>query len=65
MFKKMLKEKGVTQCVLAQKLGVHKTLISQWCHGKSKPSIYQVPKIAETVGVSTEEVIRCFQKKMC
>ena len=63
MFKKLMKEKGVTQCVLAQKLGVHQTLISQWCHGKSKPSIYQVPKIAETMGVTSDEVIRCFSKK--
>lgn len=62
MFKKLMKENGVTQCALAKKLGVHQTLISQWCHGKSKPSIYQVPKIAETMGVTSDEVIRCFSK---
>lgn len=63
LFKRLLKEKGITQAVLAQKLGVHQTLISQWCHGKSKPSILQVPVIAETVGVSAEEVIGCFSEK--
>ena len=59
-FKYLLKEKNVTQCVVAKKLGVHQTLISQWCVGKGKPTIEQAPVIAKELGVSVEDVIACF-----
>lgn len=58
--KSLLKEKGITQEALARELDVHQTLISQWCHGKSKPNIYQVNAMAKYIGVSVEEIIECF-----
>ena len=62
-FKQFLKDHAMTQQELADKLGVHQTLISQWCHGKTKPSIYQVRDIARHVGVSIEAVMACFEKE--
>jgi len=58
--KALLKEKKVTQEALAKDLGVHQTLISQWCHGKSRPNIYQVNAMAKVIGVSLEEISECF-----
>jgi transcriptional regulator with XRE-family HTH domain len=59
-FKNLLKEKRVTQCAIAEKLGVHQTLISQWCVGKGKPTIKQTTIIAKELDVSVEVVIACF-----
>ena len=61
-FKALLKEKQVTQLDMAEKLGVHQTLISLWCRGKCKPSISCVKKISELLGASLEEVISCFEE---
>lgn len=61
-FKKLLKEKNITQTMLAGALGVHQTLISQWCHGKSKPNIYQVSAMAKYINVSIEDIVNCFEK---
>ena len=61
-FKKLLKEKNITQAMLAGALGVHQTLISQWCHGKSKPNIYQVSAMAKYINISIEDIVNCFEK---
>ena len=61
-FKKLLKEKNITQAMLSGALGVHQTLISQWCHGKSKPNIYQVSAMAKYINVSIEDIVNCFEK---
>lgn len=58
--KELLKEKSVTQEALARELGIHQTLISQWCHGRCKPNIYQASAMAKCIGVSVEEIIGCF-----
>ena len=59
-FKRLLKEAKVTQEELAEELGVHQTLVSLWCCGKGKPSIIQTVAIAKFLGVSVEEIIKCF-----
>ena len=59
-FKTLLKSKKVTQNDMASQLGVHQTLISQWCQGKGKPSIVQVPAIAKLLGITADAVIACF-----
>lgn len=58
--KELLKEKGITQEKLASDLKVHQTLISQWCHGKCKPNIIQAATMAKAIGVSVEEISKCF-----
>lgn len=62
-FKTLLKEKQVTQLDLAEKLGVHQTLISLWCRGKCKPSVSCVKDISDALGASLEQVVSCFEKK--
>ena len=62
-FKEMMINKKITQNELADRLGVHQTLISQWCCGKGMPSIMQVGTVAEVLGVPVTEVIACFEKK--
>ena len=59
-FKLLLKNSKITQNDMAKSLGVHQTLVSQWCCGKGKPSIIQTAAIAKLLGVSVEEVIKCF-----
>lgn len=61
--KELLKEKGITQDKLAQELGVHQTLISQWCHGKCKPNIYQATAMAQVLGVGVDDIAKCFSEK--
>ena len=62
-FKELLKNNHITQNELARELGVHQTLISQWCSGKGKPSILHVAALSRYIGVSTDIVIDCFNKK--
>ena len=61
--KRLLKEKNITQTELSKELGVHQTLISQWCHGKSKPNIYQTSAMAKYMNLSAEDIINCFEKE--
>lgn len=60
-FKQLLKEKRKTQQEIAKTIGVHQTLISQWCTGKGCPNIHQVSIISNYLCVSVEEIINCFE----
>ena len=61
--KNLLKENNITQSMIAEALGVHQTLISQWCHGKSKPNINQASDMAKYMGVSIDAIANCFKKE--
>ena len=45
---------------LARKLNVKQNTISNWENEKSKPDIIMTTKLAEVLGVTTDEVIACF-----
>ncbi|MFI3128424.1 MAG: helix-turn-helix transcriptional regulator [Bacillota bacterium] len=62
MFKELMKEKSIKQQVLADKLNVSQVLISKWVNGMCQPQIDMLPSIAKVLGVSIEEVVKCFQK---
>ena len=62
MFEELRKESGLTQMELARKLNVKQNTISNWENGKSKPDIIMTTKLAEVLGVTTDEVIACFVK---
>lgn len=62
MLKELRKESGLTQMELAHKLNVKQNTISNWENGKSKPDIIMTTKLAEVLGVTTDEVIACFVK---
>lgn len=61
MFQKLRKEVGVTQEVLATKLGVTRSTIAMWETGKSKPRTSDLYLLAEILGVSVEKVLDCFK----
>lgn len=60
-FKALLKKHNVKQVELAKKCGVHQTRISQWCCGDGKPSLSHAMTIAKYLGVSIDEVAKCFK----
>ncbi len=57
--KELIKEKGKTQQQIADELGYHQTLVSQWCHGKTRPPLHAVVKLAKILEVSLETVVEC------
>ena len=51
------KEKGMTQNDLAQKLNVTDKAVSKWERNLSCPDINSIPKLAEVLDVSVEELL--------
>ena len=51
------RDKGITQDVLAEFLGVSKASISKWENGVSLPDIMQLPRIASFYGISIDELM--------
>ena len=51
-------EKGLTQLELGEKLGVTDKAVSKWERDISCPDIGSIPRLAEVLGVSVEELLR-------
>ena len=63
----MLKELRVAcgfkrQAEFCKALGEKQSTVATWETGRSKPDIITTTKIAEVLGVTTDEVIACFVK---
>ena len=52
------KELGVTQMELAEKMGVTDKAVSKWERDLSYPDISSLPKLAEILGVSVDELMQ-------
>ena len=52
------KERGMTQLELAEKMGVTDKAVSKWERDLSCPDIRSLPTLAETLGVSIEELMQ-------
>ena len=52
------KEKGMTQLELAKELGVTDKAVSKWERDLCCPDISSIPKLAEVLGVSVDELIQ-------
>ena len=52
------KEKGMTQLDLAEKMGVTDKAVSKWERDLSFPDISSIPKLAEILGVSVDELMQ-------
>jgi ribosome-binding protein aMBF1 (putative translation factor) len=50
--------RGLTQQDLAQELGVSTSTVSRWLNGVTRPNRRSLPMLAETLGVSTQELVR-------
>ena len=63
MLKELRKKAGFSQNELAEKISVLQNTISNWENGVSRPSLDVIPKLANVLGVTVEEVVKCFEKK--
>ncbi len=52
------KRKGMTQAELAEKLGVTDKAVSKWERGLSCPDIGSLPRLAEVLDLSVEELMQ-------
>ena len=52
------KEKGMTQLELAEQMGVTDKAVSKWERDLSFPDVSSLPKLAEILGVTVEELIQ-------
>lgn len=52
------KEKGLTQAVMAEKLGISNRTISKWENGDGMPDISILSDVAGILGVSVDELLR-------
>ena len=52
------KEKGLTQAQLAEKMGVTDKAVSKWERDQTCPDMYAIPKLAEVLGISVEQLVQ-------
>ena len=52
-------EKGLSQSQMGELLGVTNKAVSKWENGSAKPNTALIPKIAEILGVTVEELFAC------
>jgi transcriptional regulator with XRE-family HTH domain len=57
------REKGITQEEMAEKLGVSPQAVSKWENDNSCPDIMLLPKIADMLGVTVDELLSDSPKK--
>ena len=58
MISSLRKEKGMTQLDLADEMGVTDKAVSKWERDISCPDINSIPKLADVLGVSVEELMQ-------
>lgn len=58
MIAELRKQYGMTQLELAEKMGVTDKAVSKWERDLSCPDINSLPKLAEILGVSVEELMQ-------
>lgn len=58
--KQLLKEKDITASQVARRLNVSVSVVWKWCNDKSKPDISYVGKIADILGVTSDDVLSCW-----
>ena len=52
------KEKGMTQLELAEEMGVTDKAVSKWERDLSFPDVSSIPKLAEILGVTVDELMQ-------
>ncbi len=56
--KKIRTKKNITQTELAKTLGVDKSFVSNIEKGKTNPTLATIAKLAKSVGVSVDELLK-------
>ena len=52
------RDKGMTQLELAEKMGVTDKAVSKWERNLSCPDVSSLPKLAEALGISVDELMQ-------
>lgn len=63
MLKDLIKEKNITQKIIAENLEITQSLVSQWCSGRCEPNIWQLKPLSEILKVDLETLVGCFEKR--
>ena len=63
MISSLRKEKNMTQNDLAEKMNVTYKAVSKWERNLSCPDVNSIPKLAEVLGVSVEELLNAQTKQ--
>ncbi|HIT44787.1 MAG TPA: helix-turn-helix domain-containing protein [Candidatus Aphodovivens excrementavium] len=58
MVRTLRSEKGMTQLDLARKMGVTDKAVSKWERGLSIPDVGSLPKLAEELGISVDDLLQ-------
>lgn len=58
------KAAGMTQLELADKMGVTDKAVSKWERDLSFPDVNSIPKLAEVLGVTVEELMQCKEQNL-
>ena len=58
------KEKGMTQSDLAKKMNVTDKAVSKWERNLSCPDVNTIPKLAEILGISVDELLNAQKKEV-
>ena len=58
MISSLRKENGMTQLQLAEIMGVTDKAVSKWERDLSAPDVNSIPKLAETFGVTVDELMQ-------
>lgn len=61
-FRELLKQKDIHGAQLARKLGVTRSVVSNWVRGKNFPSTIYLTKIAEILGISLTDLLNALSK---
>lgn len=63
VFKKAREQKGMKQEELAREVGVERSTVTKWETGTSFPRATLLPKLAEVLGCTIDELLRTEPKK--
>ena len=63
MISSLRKEKGMTQSELAEKMNVTDKAVSKWERNLACPDVNSIPKLAEILGITVEELLNAQTKK--
>ena len=63
MISSLRKEKNMTQNDLAEKMNVTDKAVSKWERNLSCPDVNSIPKLAEVLGISVEELLNAQSKQ--
>ena len=63
MISSLRKEKGMTQSELAEKMNVTDKAVSKWERNLACPDVNSIPKLAEVLGITVEELLNAQTRK--